>query len=173
ESPAARRSENSARCWAGLTKPPKSRHASRPAMPRTSTNAIITEPLAPLGREPRSKMDTPPDCLPALYASPITANRTTLLSSTSVQAVELSRDFMLPPNFPTGAQPQLQGRSQISNAGSRKNLEQSPQIDNQSQAVIVPKHANAVRHIFRCLFQEIIGVDGIRADDLVRRNAHP
>ena len=32
----------------------------------------------------------------------------------------------------------------------------------------MPKHADAVRHIFGSLLQKIVGIDGICADDFVR-----
>src|SRR3954454_23883547 len=90
-----------------------------------------------------------------------------LLSRTSIQTVELSRDFMLPPNFSCGADRSKAERPRNSNTGSRKYLEQFPQVDHQSQAVVMPKHSDAVRHIFGSLLQEIVGIDGIGADDFV------
>src|SRR5215813_14936406 len=88
-------------------------------------------------------------------------------ASTSSQTVELSRDFMLPPKLFRRGRSLESESPQNSNAGSRKNLEQSPQIDDQSEPIIVPKHADAVRHVFRRLFQEVVGVDRIRSDHLV------
>src|ERR1700737_2715118 len=94
ESPAANRSENSARCCTGERNELLNRHPTNTAVPSARNSAISTEPVVPLGKEPKSISDTPPDCRPALYASPSTANRTMLFRMTSVQIVELSRDFM-------------------------------------------------------------------------------
>jgi hypothetical protein len=93
-SPAAKRSEKSVNCCTGLSTPLPSLHARNSAPATASASAIITAPLAPLGRAPKSEIDAPPDCRPALYANPRTANKTAPLTRTSVQILELSRDFM-------------------------------------------------------------------------------
>src|SRR5206468_1959376 len=101
---------------------------------------------------------------PALNASPRTAKPTTPFSRTSVQIVELSRDFMpssksLPrsPRRPSALSPQ------VSNAGPRKNLKQPAQIDQQRQTVVMPQHSDAMRHVFRGWLAQVPGVDLIRS----------
>src|SRR5206468_2397423 len=94
----ASRSENCASSFTGPTNALFSRHAKNTIAPSTRNRAIITDPLAPLGSEPKSSMDAPLDCRPALYASQSTPNRTSPLTRTRVQIVELNRDFILPPN---------------------------------------------------------------------------
>src|SRR5258708_12486435 len=109
--------------------------------------AISTVP--PAG-EPKSNKDASPAFLPALKASPRTINPTTTFIRTSVQIVELSRDFIPPskslprsPRHPSASSPK------ISNTMPRKNLEQPPQINHQPQAVPMPQHSDAMRHLSR------------------------
>src|SRR5213078_2370442 len=64
------------------------RHARIAATPSAINAAIITEPLAPLGKLPKSNSDTPPDSRPAWYASPSTMKSASPLTKTSVQIVE-------------------------------------------------------------------------------------
>src|SRR5258708_6883099 len=130
--------------------------------------AISTVP--PAG-EPKSNRDASPAFLPALKASPRTINPTTTFIRTSVQIVELSRDFIPPskslprsPRHPSASSPK------ISNTVPRKNLEQPAQINHQRQAVVMPQHSDAMRHIFRSLLEQILGFHRIGSDDFVRRN---
>src|SRR6266852_8207617 len=167
-SPAASRSENSARACTGPSSAPN-RHARMTAVASASTMAISTVP--PAGA-PKSNKDASPAFLPALKASPRTIKPTTPFRRTSVQIVELSRDFMPPskslprsPRHPSASSPK------ISNTGPRKNLEQPAQIDHQSQAVVMPQHSDAMRHVFRRLLEQILGVHRIGSDDFVGGNA--
>src|SRR3984957_4256135 len=169
-SPAANRSENSASCCTGLISPLPSCHARNNAPATASASAIITAPLAPAGNAPKSKIDAPPDCRPALYAKPSTASRTTVFARTSVQILELSRDFM--PSSKSSFGGRCQNPPQISNAWSRKHFEQFPQIDQQCQSIFVAQHAGAMRDVLGCLLQQILRCDRIRADDFVRSDPH-
>ena len=60
-----------------------------------------------------------------------------------------------------------------SNAWSRKNFEQFPQIDHQRQSVFVAQHASAMRDILRSLLQQILRCHRIRADHFVRSDPNP
>src|SRR5271154_3083659 len=168
-SPAAIRSENSARVWTGPNSAPR-RHMRTTDTPIASTRAMMT--LMPPGAA-KSKKDASPAFLPALNAKPMTKINISAFTNTSIQIVELSRDFM-PSSKSLQRCPRRkrQGPPQKSNARSRKNLEQSPQINDQRQPVVVAKHSDAMRHIFRSLFQKILGIDRIRADDFVRGDAN-
>src|SRR5229473_4437354 len=163
-SPAAKRSENSARACTGPSMAPK-RHARITAVASASTMAKSTVP--PAG-EPKSSSDASPAFFPALKASPRTMKPTTPFSRTSAQIVELSRDF-IPPSKSLPRSPRRRPASspQISNAGPRKNLEQPAQINHQRQAVVMPQHSDAMRHVFRRLLEQILGVHRISSDDFV------
>src|SRR6266852_87270 len=167
-SPAAKRSENSARACTGPSMAPK-RHARITAVANASTMAKSTVP--PAG-EPKSSSDASPAFFPALKASPRTMKPTTPFSRTSAQIVELSRDF-IPPSKSLPRRPRRRPASspQISNAGPRKNLEQPAQITHQRQAVVMPQHSDAMRHVFRRLLEQILGIHRIRSDDFVGGDA--
>src|ERR1700737_4457608 len=167
ESPAARRPENCASSCTGETKELFRRQPRNTIAPSTRNRANRTDPLAPLGSEPKSNMDAPFDCRPALYASHSTPNRTSPLTRTTVQIVELNRDFMLASKSLWRLPHRGLMRPPQSNAWARKYLEQSPQIQQQSQPVLVPQHADAMRHILRRLLQQTFGRDAIGADDLI------
>src|SRR5271156_1042308 len=164
-SPAAIRSENSARVWTGPNSAPR-RHMRTTDTPIASTRAMMT--LMPPGAA-KSKKDASPAFLPALNAKPMTKINISAFTNTSIQIVELSRDF-IPSSKSLQRCPRRkrQGPPQKSNARSRKNLEQSPQINDQRQPVVVAKHSDAMRHIFRSLFQKILG----RAFASQRSNHH-
>src|ERR1700722_231421 len=167
-SPAANRSENSVSCCTGLISPLPSCHARNSAPATASASAIITAPLAPAGNAPKSKIDAPPDCRPALYAKPSTASRTTVFARTSVQILELSRDFMPSSKSSFGGRFKIRRKS---NAWSRKHFEQFPQVDQQRQSIFVAQHADAMRDVLGRLLQQILERDRIRADDFVGGNA--
>src|SRR5882757_1642620 len=171
-SPAASRSENSVRFCTGVTTELPRRHARIAATPSARSAAPITEPLAPLGKLPKSNSDTPPDSRPAWYASPNTMKSASPLTKTSVQIVELSRDFMPSSN------PILLKRSSfpipaISNRRAWINFQHPVQIQNQSQAIVVAKHADTMRYGFRRTVQDVLRSHGIRSNHLVRGNAQP
>src|ERR1700674_2150143 len=170
ESPAASRSENSASSCTGDNIEPASRQASNVAMPSASTAARITVP--PEGA-PKSNMLASPAFLPALNARPRTTKIITPFSRTNVQMVELNRDFMTPPKLFPGELAGLGASPNDSNTWPRKHFEQSPQVNDQRQPVVVPQHADAVRHIFRRLLEQIIGVHRIRPDHLVGGYSQP
>src|SRR5580704_3490370 len=97
----------------------------------------------------------------------------TPLAKTSVQIVELNRDFMpssksllLWPLSASGGGTRKPTRTK-SNARSGENLEHSPKINNQRQPVVVAKHSGAMRHILRSLLQQILGIYRIRSDHFV------
>src|SRR5712691_13318283 len=95
----------------------------------TSASTMAMSTLPPAG-EPKSNKDASPAFLPALKASPRTMKPTTPFSRTSVQIVELSRDFMPPSkSLPRSPRHLVASSPQNSNTGPRKNLEQSAQID--------------------------------------------
>src|SRR5258708_3192511 len=126
----------------------------------------------PPAAEPKSNKDVSPAFLPALKASPRTTKPITPFSRTSVQIVELSRDFIPPskslarsPRHPQALSPQNL------NAGPRKNAEQSAQIDHQRQPVIMPQHSDTMRHVFRRLLEQILGVNRIGSDHFVGGDA--
>src|SRR5437016_9821566 len=143
-------------------------------MPQITTESTMARRTLPPPGEPKSKKDASPAFFPALNASHRTKLPARAFSRTSVQIVELSRDFMpssksLPrsPRLPSALSPQ------ISNTRPRKNLEQPAQIDHQRQAVVVPQHSDAMRHIFRRLLEQILGVHRIRSDNFICGNADP
>src|ERR1700738_2714009 len=172
ESPAANRSENSARCCTGERNELLNRQPTNTVPASARNSASSTEPVVPLGKDPKSSREAPPDCRPALYASPSTANRTTLFRITSVHIVELSRDFIaflqnvfwMAPSERTPFQQNLYSRS-------RKNFQQTRQAQNQCQAIVMPQHAHAMRHIFWRLLEQILCIHRIRSDYFVRSNA--
>src|SRR5229473_161486 len=169
-SPAAKRSENSERAFTGPSNAPNL-HARITAVASASTMAKSTVP--PAG-EPKSNKDASPAFFPALNASPRTMKPTTPFSRTSVQIVELSLDFMPPSKFlPRSPRRRSASSPPNSNAGPRKNLEQPAQIDHQCQAVVMPQHSDAMRHIFRRLLEQILGVHRIGSDDFVCGDADP
>src|SRR5258708_31288556 len=128
----------------------------------------------PPAGEPKSNKDASPAFFPALKASPRTAKPTTPFSRTSVQIVELSRDFMPPSkSLPRSPRHASALSPQISNARARKNFEQPAQIDHQRQAVVMPQHSDAMRHVFWRLLEQILGVHRIGSDDFVGGNADP
>src|ERR1700675_2144978 len=134
-SPTASRSENSASACTGPSRAPK-RQASTAAIPNANTTAKSTVPPP---AEPKSNRDASPAFFPAVNASPRTTNEITPFSKTSVQIVELSRDFMpSSKSLPRSPRRQAALSPQNSNAGPRKNFEQPAQIDHQCQAVVVP-----------------------------------
>src|SRR6266852_4275988 len=167
-SPAAKRSENSARACTGPSSAPN-RHARITAVASASTMATSTVPPA---AEPKSNKDASPAFFPALNASPRTTKPTTPFSRTSVQIVELSRDFMPPSkSLPRSPRHRSASSPQISNTGPRKNFEQPAQIDHQRQAVVMSQHSDAMRHILRRLLEQILGVHRIGSDDFVGGDA--
>src|SRR6266403_1044821 len=169
-SPAAIRSENSARACTGPSIAPN-RHARITAVASASTMAMSTVP--PAG-EPKSNKDASPAFFPALKASPRTTKTTTPFSRTSVQIVELSRDFMPPSkSLPRSPRHASALSPQISNARARKNLKQPAQIDHQRQAVVMPQHSDAMRQVFRRLLEQILGVHRIGSDHFVGGDADP
>src|SRR6267143_5062388 len=143
-------------------------------MPHVTTASKMAKSTVPPAGEPKSNKDASPAFFPALNASPRTMKPTTPFSRTSVQIVELSRDFM-PSSKSLPRSPPC--RSALSppnsNAGPRKNFEQPAQIDHQRQAVVMPQHSDAMRHIFRRLLEQILGVHRIRSNDFVGGNADP
>src|SRR6266852_4852546 len=167
-SPAAKRSENSASACTGPSIAPN-RHARIAAVASASTMATSTVP--PAG-EPKSNKDVSPAFFPALNASPRTMKPTTPFTRTSVQIVELSRDFM-PPSKSLPRSPRRQSACSplTSHAGPRKNLEQPAQIDHQRQAVVMPQHSDAMGHIFRRLLEQILGIHRISSDDFIGGDA--
>src|SRR6266446_5828576 len=127
------------------------RHARITAVASASTMAKSTVP--PAG-EPKSNSDASPAFFPALKASPRTMKPTTPFSRTSVQIVELSRDFIQPSkSLPSSPRRPSASSPLDSNAGLRKNLKQPAQIDHQRQAVVMPQHSDAMRHILRRLLE--------------------
>src|SRR6266568_3226156 len=154
-SPAASRSENSARACTGPSNAPN-RHARITAVASASTMATSTVP--PAG-EPKSNKDASPAFFPALNASPRRTKPTTPFSRTSVQIVELNRDFMPPSkSLPRSLRHPSALSPQNSNTGPRKNLEQLAQINHQRQAIVMPQHSNTMRHVFRRLLEQIFCV---------------
>src|SRR5256885_914279 len=95
------------------------------------------------------------------------------LTRTSVQMVERNRDFMPSSKYPWRLRAGYGCRNQTwrSNAGPRKHLEQSFQVNHQSQAVVVAQHPDAMRDVFRRLLQQVFRTHAIRADDFVRGNS--
>src|SRR5205814_6171727 len=141
-------------------------------MPAVTTGSTMARRTLPPPGEPKSKKDASPAFFPALNASHRTKLPARAFSRTSVQIVELNRDFMPPskslprsPRLPSALSPQ------ISNAWPRKNLEQPAQIDHQRQAVVMPQHSDAMRHVFRRLLEQILGVHRIRSNDFVGGDA--
>src|ERR1700740_2894704 len=93
--PAASRSENSASCCTGVTTELPRRQARNPPTASDSSTDKITAPLALLGSDAKSTMDlSAPASRPAWNASPITTKSASPLTKTSVQMVELNRDFI-------------------------------------------------------------------------------
>src|SRR5579859_1788753 len=171
-SPAARRSENSVSCCTGVPMALLRRHISTAATPKLRRTANINAPLAPLGRLPKSKSDTAPASRPAWNAMPTMASIAIPAPKASIVIVELSRDFMPSSN------PILLKRSSvpipaISNRRAWINFQNPVQIQNQSQTVVVAKHADAVRHAFRRAIKNVFRSHRISADHFVRRNAQP
>src|SRR5438874_4698658 len=52
-------------------------------------------------------------------------------------------------------------------------LEQPAQIDHQRQAVVMPQHSDTMRHVFRRLLEQILGVHRISSNDFVGGDADP
>src|ERR1700724_2692434 len=95
----------------------------------------------------------------------MTAASTMPFSTTSVQMVELSRDFILPPrSFSPSRQLSTDDADTKLNTWSGKSFQQPAQINHQCEAVIVPQHADTMRNIFRGLFQHLVAVYRISAD---------
>src|ERR1700730_16084955 len=98
----------------------------------------------------------------------MTAASTMPCSTTSVQMVELSRDFILPPrSFSPCRQRSTDDADTKLNTWSGKSFQQPAQVDHQCEPVIVPQHTDAMRNIFRRLFQHLFAVHRISADHLV------
>src|SRR5580704_5619419 len=100
----------------------------------------------------------------------------TPFSNTSVQIVELSRDFMPSSKFLLRfPRPAAAGSAKLtsrnSDAGARKNLEHSSQVDDECQPVVMPKHADAMGDILGSLLQQVLGIHGIGPDHFVGGNA--
>src|ERR1700690_732639 len=164
-SPAASRSENSDSSFTGDRIELPSLQASTMLMPTASARAKISPPLAPLGIAPRSNIDAPLDWRPALKASPKTTKTTTPFKIVSVQIVLLSRDFItfLPSSFLN----YLDTRPRI-------HFQQPAQIQHQRQPVLVSQHSHAMRHVFRCFLQQILGfIHRIRPHNFIRGDAQP
>src|SRR4029077_7637098 len=135
-SPAASRSENAASSFTGPRKAAPSLQANTMLMPRAITPAKMSPLL--------SNMDAPFDCRPALKARPSTANKARPLKIVMIEVVPLRRVFItFLPNFSLNS----------SNTRTRIHFQQPVQIDHQRQPVVVTKHADAVRHVLRRLFQ--------------------
>src|SRR5215468_6762595 len=90
----------------------------------------------------------------------------------SIVIVELSRDFMPSSN------PILLNRSSfpfrsISNCRARINFQYTVQIQNQRKAIVMPQHADAVRHALRWAIQNVFRSHRICADHFVCRDSQP
>src|SRR5258706_9978973 len=134
-------------------------------MPHVTTASKMAKSMLPPAGEPKSRKDASPAFFPALKASQRTKQPTTAFSRTSAQIVELSRDFMPPSkSLPRSPRHASALSPQISNARARKNLKQPAQIDHQRQAVVMPQHSDAMRHVFRRLLEQILGVHRIGSD---------
>src|SRR5439155_18772905 len=120
-SPAARRSENSASCWTGVTTELLKRQARNPPSASDSKTARMTPPLEPLGRDVKSSREFPFDSRPAWNARPMTTKSASPLTKTSAQMVELNRDFITSSKlFPAErlVQPASHRKSQIDGPGN-------------------------------------------------------
>src|SRR5882672_9213693 len=96
----------------------------------------------------------------------------TPVPNTSVKIVELSRDFMPSSNPILLKRSSVPSRA-ISNRRTWINFQDPVQIQNQSQTIVVAKHADAMRYGFRRTVQDVLRSHGIRSNDLVRRNSQP
>src|SRR5215470_9113546 len=111
-----------------------------------------------------------PAFLPALNASPRTASKARPFRKTSIQIVELSRDFM-PPSKSFHRSRTIPGAvSKNSNAGPRKHLKQPAQVNDQRKPVVVSQHSNAMRHVFGRLLEKVFVFYRIRSNHFVRRD---
>src|SRR5690348_4800654 len=131
-------------------------------------SATISAPTTP--GELKSKPEASPAFLPALNAIHRTARNAIPLNRTSVQTVELSRDFMPPSKSFHRSRAIYRRRLQNSNAGPRKDLKQPAQVDDQRKPVVVPQHSHAMRHVFGRLLEKVFVLHGIRSDHFVGCN---
>src|SRR6202050_2756395 len=179
-SPATSRSENFASSPTGFSTRLPSTNISSKAAAIARPNAANRGPLALEGSDGASAIAMPPDSLPAWYASPSTANNDTAVPATSIQIVELNRDFMtssqnvcalLPEKpIPKTADPKLPNAK--SNHRFWKHFRHAPQVDHQRQSILMPQHSAAVRHLRRRLIEQSVFGGGKRSDHLVRRDPH-
>src|SRR5690349_6284420 len=133
--------------------------------------ATMSPPTTP--GELKSKPEASPAFFPALKASPKTTRNATPFRKTSVQTVELSRDFMPPSKSFHRSPHHLRAPSpKTSNAGPRKHFKQPAQVDDQRKPIVVPQHADAMRHVFGRLLEKIFVLHGIRSNHFVRRDSN-
>src|SRR5215470_5898977 len=111
-----------------------------------------------------------PAFLPALNASPRTASKARPFRKTSIQIVELSRDFMPPSKSFHRSRAIPDAVSKDSNARPRKHLKQPAQVNDQRKPVVVSQHSDAMRHVFGRLLEKVFVLHGIRSYDFVCRN---
>src|ERR1700736_5403254 len=98
----------------------------------------------------------------------MTAASTMPFNTTSVQMVELSRDFILPPNsFSPCRQRSTDHADAKLDTWSGKSFQKSAQVNHQREPVIVPQHSDTMRNIFRRLFQHLFAVYRISADHFI------
>src|SRR6516225_9498827 len=101
----------------------------------------------------------------------MTTNSIKPFARTSVQMVELNRDFM--PSSETNCRTARFRSSlpSLSNTWPRENLQQAAQVDDQRKPVIVAQHADAMGNVFRRLLEQIGGTHRIGANDLIGGDA--
>src|SRR5215472_11295072 len=134
------------------------------------TSATSNPPITP--GELKSNAPASPAFFPALNAMPRTTKNTTPFRKTSIQIVELSRDFMPPSkSFQRSSRHPRRHLPITSNAGPWKHLKQSAQVDHQRKPVVVPQHSNAMRHVFGRLLEKIFVFHGIGSNHFVRCDA--
>src|SRR5580765_84425 len=175
-SPAAKRSENSASCCTGVITALPSRQARNPPTASANKNAQKMLPLAPLGSDAKSSMDlSAPASRPAWNASPMTTNSASPFTKTSVQTVELNRDFITSSKlFPVACLSSSAARHKsLSNLNRwpRKNFQKPVQIQNQCQPVVMAQHADAMWYVFRRLTQHVVRRNRIGSHHFVRGNS--
>src|SRR5690348_2454577 len=132
------------------------------------TSVTSSAPTTP--GEPKSNPPASPTFFPALNARPRTTANATPFRKTSVQIVELNRDFMPPSKSFYRSRAIYRRRLQNSNAGPRKDLKQPAQVNDQRQPVVVPQHSYAMRDVFGRLLEKVFVLHGIRSDHFVGCN---
>ena len=154
-----------------------SRHARNAAMPSASNTASITEPLAPLG----SDAEVEDGYTSGFFAgadrpSPSTTNSTRPFTRTSVQIVELNRDFM------TSSKTLLRARAARCSGPRKIIVKLKCTAPEKPRATVRKSMTRASRSSCRSMpmqcgtfsgacSQQILGSDRIGADDFVRRDA--